>query len=406
MTLKRTATGTLAICALVSVVASAQLRYRPTENGPWRPWSFTAIASARQTRGATAAEVQAYETRQQELAAIVKRAPAVAQPVGFAAELWGTLAGYGPPGPGQPAGRSVPLAGAVSFGAFPLIEFTRNGRLVNEDLKGGETQLLQFSVNRIEMDMYSSSKPMEWGSQEMDAFTEPLTGEPVSGLPRVDDVLVVRNNPKPLWVPLPIADALKPVIEERRLAFVSRRDVYARQVAEFKEWQTPAKRAERRAGWERAAASLPNGREFLANVEKSDVEIEAMNRERLAPGGPEERGVAAAERELQEATGILEALAPDQRAAPSCYQSNASSLAGKFRMAADAGAACRPLVRPNWDYFDPKLPRSAPQVLMVGSFTRCLTKESMRETNRGGCVINRELVSSLDWAAVRAWLDR
>lgn len=281
-----TLTGVFAISVLVSVAASTQVRYRPTDTGPWRPWSFTAIASARQARGATAAEVQAYQARLQELAAIVKRAPAVAQPIGFAAELWGHLDGYGPPAPGQPAGKSVPLAGAVSFGAFPLIEFTRNGRLMNEDLKGGETQLLQFAVNRIEMDMYSASKPMEWGAQEMDAFTEPKTGEPVSGLPRVDDVLVVKKNPKPLWVPLPVEDALKPVIEERRLAFVSRRDVHAKQVTEFKEWQTPAKRAERRAGWERAAASLPNGREFLANAEKADAAIEAMNTERLAPGDP------------------------------------------------------------------------------------------------------------------------
>lgn len=43
---------------------------------------------------------------------------------------------------------------------------------------------------------------------------------------------------------------------------------------------------------------------------------------------------------------------------------------------------------------------------MVTSYTRCLTPESMRETNRGGCVINRALMSALDWDAVRAWLDR
>jgi hypothetical protein len=401
----RRQTGILVICTLASVVASAQVRYRPTEPGPWRPWSFTAIQSARQARGATNAEVQAYQTRLQELAAIVKRAPAVAQPVGFAAELWGNLEGYSAPAPGQPAGKSVPLAGSLSFGAFPLIEFTRNGRLMNEDLKGGETQLLQFAVNRIEMSMYSSSKPIEWGQQDIDGFLEPKSGDPISGLPRADDVVVVKKNAKPLWVPLPVADALKPVIEERRLLFVNRRDVYAREVAEFKEWQTPARRAERRAGWERAAASLPNGRDFVADAEKADAGIEAMNRDRLAPGGPEERGVKQAERELLEATAVLEALTPERRSAPSCYQSNAASLADRFRPAAGAPAACRALVRPNWEYFDPALPRSAPQVLMVTGYTRCLTKQSLAETSRGGCVINRALMSSLDWDAVRAWLD-
>src|SRR3954468_13496821 len=104
----------IAIGFCVSVTTIAQVRYRPTETGPWRPWSFTAIDDARQSRGATAAEVQAFQARLQELGAIVKRAPGVATPIGFAAEVWGSLLSYHPD-PGQPPGRSVPLAGALSF---------------------------------------------------------------------------------------------------------------------------------------------------------------------------------------------------------------------------------------------------------------------------------------------------
>jgi hypothetical protein len=63
-------------------------------------------------------------------------------------------------------------------------------------------------------------------------------------------------------------------------------------------------------------------------------------------------------------------------------------------------------VRPNADYFDKALPRAAPQVLMVSTFTRCLQPESLKATRRGGCVVNRALVESMDWDAVRAWLDR
>ena len=81
----RTHAVLLAVAALVAgATLSAQVRYRPTENGPWRPWSFTAIASARQERVATAADVQAWQATLQQLAAIVRKAPAVAQPVGFA----------------------------------------------------------------------------------------------------------------------------------------------------------------------------------------------------------------------------------------------------------------------------------------------------------------------------------
>jgi hypothetical protein len=109
---------------------------------------------------------------------------------------------------------------------------------------------------------------------------------------------------------------------------------------------------------------------------------------------------------MLQASGALEALTPEEREAPSCHQPDAELFPDRFRAAAGAPAACRALVKPNWGYFDPALPRSAPQVLMVVGYTRCLTQESLAETGRGGCVINRALIESLDWEAVRAWLDR
>jgi hypothetical protein len=396
----------LGMCATLYLTASAQVRERPTEKGPWRPWSFTAIASARQQRGATTAEVQAYEKRLQELAAIIKAAPAVSTPIGFAAEAWGSLDSYQSPAPGQPAGRAVPLAGNLGFGAFPLIEFMRNGRMVNEDLKGGETETLEFVVNNIGGHRYGTSKPQGWGSADLEAFVEPATGTPVAGLVRIGDLFVVKNNPKPLWVPFAIGDALQPILITRREAFEQRRDNYAKQVAEFAEWQTPAKRAARRAEWQKSAASMPKGAEFVANMEKSDAQIEAAKKTQLAVGGPEEKDVREAERDFKEVEGIVAALSPGQRTAPACYTQGATRLAEQFRLKDGAPASCRPLVKPNWDYFDSKLPRSAPQVLMVDSFARCLTPQSKALTKPGGCVTNRALVESLDWNAVRAWLDR
>src|SRR6185436_9060052 len=101
----------VALCTSLVALVSAQVRYRPTETGPWRPWSFTAVAAVRQQRGATAAEVQAFEKRLQELAAIVKRAPAVSTPIGFAGEMWGSMNSYSSSEAGRPSGKAVPLAG-------------------------------------------------------------------------------------------------------------------------------------------------------------------------------------------------------------------------------------------------------------------------------------------------------
>jgi hypothetical protein len=396
----------LAVFLLTSITIAAQVRYRPTETGPWRPWSFTATAGARQSRGAAAADVQAFQTRLQELAAIAKRAPGVTPPIGFAGELWGSLLDAANPAPGQPAPRTLPLAGILSFGAFPLVEFERAGKMVNEDMKGGETELLQFVVNQLDASAYGTSKPQGWSGVDIDAFVEPEAGTPVAGLSRVGDVFVVKKNTKPLWVPFGLADALQPIAAGRRSIFENRRDQYAKAVAEFAEWKTPAKRAARRADWQKSAASMPNGAAFIASMEKSDQEIEAANTTRLAPGGSEDRDVRAAEAELKEVDTILSPLSSDARRAASCYDQRATRLADQFRAAAGAPASCRPLVRPNGDYFDPKLPRSAPQVVMVSMYARCLRRESLDSKLRGGCVINRALVDSMDWNAVRDWLDR
>ena len=395
----------VAACVAASATLFAQVRYRPTETGPWRPWSFTAVAAARQSRSASAAEVQAFQARLQELAAVVKRAPGVSPPTGFAGELWGSLTGHDPYA-GRP-GSAIPLSGTLAFGAFPLIEYTRGGRLVNEDLKGGETELLYFAVNEIGERMYGTTKADGWGEVQVDAFVEPATGSAVAGLPRIGDVFVVRKNSKPLWTPFPLADALKPIQTTRRGAFEQVRDAYAKNVAEFTEWKAAAKRTARRTDWQKTAASLPNGAEFVANMEKTDREIEVLKEAQLAPGGPEERSVRQAEREMQEVDGIVAALTPDARSAPSCYDRSASRIADRFRALSTAPSSCRPLVQPNWDYFDAKLPRSSPQIVMISLFTRCLHPESIASTSpRGGCVINRALVESMDWDAVRAWLDR
>jgi hypothetical protein len=43
---------------------------------------------------------------------------------------------------------------------------------------------------------------------------------------------------------------------------------------------------------------------------------------------------------------------------------------------------------------------------MIAAFTRCLERNAAATSTRGGCAINRALVDTMDWDAVRAWLDR
>jgi hypothetical protein len=210
-----------------------------------------------------------------------------------------------------------------------------------------------------------------------------------------------------LWVPFPVGEALQPIVAKRRDDYQQRRDAYSKAAAEFTEWKTPARREARRAEWKKAAASMgAQGAAFVDNMEKTDPQIEAMNEKRLAPGGEEDKAVRALQLEFQEADGVLSALPPDARKSPSCYDHRATKVADRYRVAAGAPASCRALVRPNADYFDAKLPRSAPQVVMITDYIRCLKPEVAKSNVRGGCIINKSLVETLDWDAVRAWLDK
>ena len=365
---------------------------------------MAAIASVRQQSGATPADVQAFTARLQEFAEIIKRSPAAAQPIGFAGELWGALLGTAlPPAPGLPAGR-IPLSGSVSFAAFPLTESVRNGKVVNEDLKGGETETLAFTINVIES-VAVGSRPSEWDGDMQGGF-ERKPGAAVGPMTRLDDQFVLKRHDKPLWLPISVADALAPVIRVRRENFESRRDAYAKDQAEFAEWQTPAKRAARRADWQKAAASMPNGAEFIAQMEKTDQQLEAMKKTQLAPGGESEKGVRQAEAEFTAADGAVQRLSPEGRAEPACYDNSASAIDGRFRARRGAPASCQGLVTPNRAYFDTTLPRTAPQLLVLNLYERCLRPQSIAYTKPGGCATNRQVIDSMDWNAVRAWLNR
>ena len=212
-----------------------------------------------------------------------------------------------------------------------------------------------------------------------------------------------------MWVPITLEEAMAPVLAQRRGVVENLRHSFEKQTRDFAEWLTPAKRAERRTQWQKAAAAMgaPQGPAFLANMEKSEAEIEKQNRSLLGPGGREEQGVREAERNVREAEVLL-AQTPGSSTKHACYDKSATQLAARFRPLDRAPPSCVPLVRTNWTFFDPARPRTDPQGLMLAGFARCLTRESLAEGDalRGGCAINRKLVESLNWEAVRAWMTR
>lgn len=395
---------TLKILLLLGVVASlgAQPIYLVNEPGRWKPWQFTAIGPARAERGATPAEVKAFEAKLLELREFVRKVPGIAQPVGFSVLVFGHLDSYTAPSPDQPRGKQLPLAGAMSFGAFAIFEYSRNGQMVRED--GGETALLQLNVNALDANLIGDGRPSEWQDVETDAFVMPRSHGEYAGFPRLGQNIIVKKRAQSITTPLSLEGALKLLITARETARTTMRDANKRQQAEFAQWQTPAARASRKQGYEQASQSLKDGGKFAAQMQAQEPELEAIFRENLSPNGASGKGLRAAEDAYSEAQGYLVSLTTAQRAAPACYDSHGRGLRERF--GTNASTNCAALVRPNWAYFDPKLPRSAPQLIVIASFDRCLDDSKGIPGNPSGCVANRKVVEGLDWAAVLNWLDR
>ena len=156
------------VCAALAAPAAAQPEFLVNEPGTWKAWRFTATPTTRKERAAA------------------------------------------------PAGSTLPLAGALSFGAFPIFQYERNGRMVHVDT--GETELLLFHVNELQPWLVRGEAVFEWRDIETDAFLMPASSAEVAGFPRYGDILVIKKNPAPLWVPLSLADALRLTLRARACA--------------------------------------------------------------------------------------------------------------------------------------------------------------------------------------------
>ena len=395
----------LVVCGLAARGA-AQTRTLPEAPGTWKAWKpMSTTGDSRQTRAATPALVKAFEAELVALNAILRRAQGVAAPVGFSVETWGHLDSYSAPTPTQPAGSSLPLAGGLTFGAFPIFEYERAGKMIREDT--GETALMSFNVNELEWPLYGGSKITDFGSVNTEAFLQPVTGTPVAGLPRYGDALVIAKNNAPLWVPLPFAAALDIIATSRREVTVSYQESVAAVTQRLAGLRDPAKRAERLASAKETAAKMPNGDAFVAQMQQAWKIEEDQAVMELGPTGGTGKGLAESTRAFNDVTSWLAELSPADRAASACYVAAAPSLRGRFRHGTDVG--CVPIVKPNYKFFNAAAARSAAQVVLITPIARCFDTSNTHNleansTSPAGCSANRKLVQTMDVEAIKVWL--
>jgi hypothetical protein len=353
--------------------------------------------------------VKAFEGELLTLNAILRRAADVATPVGFSVETWGHLAGFqkSEHAPGQPVAGKLPIAGGLTFGAFPIFEYQRSGKTIREDT--GETALQTFLVNQIGSGLIDRGNVLDWGPLDTDAFQKPTRQGEIAGLPRYGDGLIIARDPEALWTPLPQQGALDLVAKARQLVVTGFEESMAAYTAQLAAVRDPAYRAKRIAEAKEAAAAgkMPNAEAFIKQVEQSiDVEEASLMKE-LGPTTGTGKSLADAKRALGEVTDWIAQLSPAELAAPSCFAEKGTTLRARFTTVGSAG--CRPLVRPNYGYFNSALPRSAPQVVIITGIKRCFDTADKynieaNSPSPSGCRANRAFIESMDMDAIRAWL--
>ena len=377
---------------------AAQIRTVPDAAGRWKPWKFVAYDDTRRAAAATPADVKGLETQLVALNAILKQTPGFAAPVGFSVETVGNLDTESHR-PGQPSLAKLPLPGTLNFGAYAVHEWDQGGKKVRDDT--GETAQLLFFVNQLALPMFFDNGVPEFENVETDVALLAASQPDMFGMSRYGAALVLKKNPAPLWTAVSLEEALTLATKAVVSRLTASQETAARVQKQYDDARDPTKRAQRLAEI-KSTAALVKDPAYFDKMLKADQEIEAGLAKMVGPTSDSGKAVIAAEREVVAAKAALAALSAEDRVAPACYARERATTLARFRR--DPDGTCTAIVRPNWKLFNSALPRSAPQVLAIGHFERCLNSEQPA-SNQGGCTANRKLLEALDKRALLAWLQ-
>jgi hypothetical protein len=299
----------------------------------------------------------------------------------------------------------------IGFFPFYLEDVLTNGKFVPQ--WAGETESVYFQFNSLPGPL---SQPVIAGG----FYLRPQQTASFAGFPIFDDsnLLITRHNRDP-WAPVPLRTALlaaQPEFEKDRQTAESRLASLKKQNDEI---QSPAFEQKMREHLEKYSGEFrtSNPAKWKGRLEGMEREL-LYNRQQAAKKAnplrdkegnwywnPIDAHANAAKR--------LAALSPADAAAPACYLP-APDSDGRYALRGDlfplsSNPACRPLATANTAYFDPALPRTAPQLLRVNAFGRCAAVSNGKLVQKHrpgyshppqGCFIHVPIWEQLDWAAV------
>jgi hypothetical protein len=391
------------LVAWASVALVGQSRYLPTSPGTWKPWRFTAYPDQRRVLGARPADVKELEAQLLRLNATIKKTEGITDPIGFSVETVGDLdpdGGRFESRAGEPALTVRPLPAVLNFGAYPVIEFGSGATAKRVDT--GETAQLLFFVNQLSQPLFevNTSVP-EFEKLDADVVRLAPPRPDVLGFSRYGDTLVIKKSAAPIWAAVTFAETLDLVARgiDRRLT--DERDAVARLQTSYDDMKDPKKREERLAQFRKIAA-LQKDPAYMEKMTKAVDTMEKQADTLLPQIASSKAVVTKSEQDLASVRTRAAGLSAADKAAPACYALGDKVSISRFRRGPAPG--CDQLVRPNWNLFNPALPRSAPQLLTIAHFEQCLVADR-QVLHVGGCTANKRLLESIDKAALLAWLQ-
>jgi hypothetical protein len=332
---------------------------------------------------ASAADVQRMNATLDALTALLRATPEGADPRGYRMNESRTFGYYNPAEmpPGVSAAKQ-PFIYSSGFFPFYLADIKRNGVWAPDP--SGETESVYFYFNRLPGKMSQkvvASEPRP-GIQPVEFYTKPEVKTTFAGFPVVDgqDLLIVRGGRDP-WAAVPYGRVLKAAMAgyekdrqtaEERLAGLKKKEAetmapeYEQQMRAHLEKYSGEFRTSNPAKWKGREEGML--RELAYNREKAKKDA---NPQRDKDGNWYWQPVDA----HAEAAKRLAALTPEEAAKPACWV-EAANEQGRYAVRGSVLAMgmhpqCREVVMDNYDYFDAKLPRNAPQLLLVRSLGRC-----------------------------------
>ena len=389
------------LAACTSGALAAQPRYLLDAPGRWKPWSFTAYPDDVRALGVRPSDLKAVEAHLLQLNTIIKSTAGFANPIGFSVQTGG---GVDRPTDGRdafgPALNVRPLPARLAFGPFAITEFGTGAAARRDD--SGETPHIYFYVNQIGHPLFLEleNRVPEFENIETDVARLAPQQPDMFGLPRYGDTLVLKRNPAPIWTAVTFGETLEFVARGIEQRLTGERDRATNAQKAYDDLKDPKKREERMAQYRKIAPTQKDPAYLEKMTKAEDQMARRADTEMLPQVAVAKAIVTKSEQELAGVKTTAAGLSAADKASPACYAAGDKVSLSRFRRA--PGSGCEPLVRPNWNVFNPALPRSAPQVLTIA--TSCLRAAPTPQWAHG-CTANRRLLESIDKAALLAWLQ-